>query len=452
MKIIVCGAGDVGKSIVRYLSQGNNDIIVIDNNPSKLDELSKGMDIQPILGSASHPDILEKAGAQNADMLIAATDDDEVNMIACQVAYSIFNIDKKIARIDSPSFLDAQWSTLYNDKNIPIDLIISPDIAIAETILDILKIPGTSEVLPFADKKVYLLAFRCKETCPLIKTPLARLERIAPDLDISVVSIVRNSQSFIPSGEDIFLPNDEIYLLVDVKKIDETIRDFGMEHNANEKIIIFGGTPITSYIAEKLENNDNVLSCKIIDDDFKTAQILAEKLNNTIVINGEMMSDAILSDAGIENTDVTIAITKKDKDNLLASLLAKKSGVSSTITLVNSRSYDNLVDNIGDNILIDRSAVTISSILQELRRAKISNAYSLGRGFGEIWEIKVSEDSQLLGKSIRDVEIPNNSQICALIKGENIIYNLKNEKINKNDILIFFVNSKSIKKAEKFFS
>lgn len=452
MKIIVCGAGDVGKSIVGYLSQGNNDIIVIDTNSSKLDELSKGVDIQSIVGSASHPDILEKAGAKNADMLIAATDDDEVNMIACQVAHSLFNIDKKIARIDSPSFLDAEWATLYNDKNIPIDLVISPDIAIANTILDILKIPGTSEVLPFADKKLHLLAFRCKETCPLIKTPLVHLERIAPDLDVSIVSIFRNSQSFTPGGEDILLPGDEIYLLVDTKKIDETILAFGMEHNANEKIIIFGGTPITRYIAKSLENNDNVLSCKIIDDDINTAQSLAKDLNDTIVINGEMMSDAILSDAGIENTDVTIAITRKDKDNLLASLLAKKSGVSSTITLVNSRSYDNLVDNIGDNILIDRSAVTISSILQELRRAKISNAYSLGRGFGEIWEIKIGEDSRLLDKNIKDIEIPSNSQICALIRGDNIIYNLKAEKINNNDILIFFANSKSIKKAEKLFS
>lgn len=452
MKIIVCGAGDVGKSIVGYLSQGNNDIIVIDTNPSKLDELSKHMDIQAIVGSASHPDVLEKAGAKNADMIIAATDYDEVNMVACQVAYSLFNIDKKIARIDSPSFLDSEWVTLYNDKNIPIDLVISPDIAIANTILDILKIPGTSEVLPFADKKVHLLAFRCKETCPLIKTPLVHLKRISPDLDISIVSIFRNSQSFIPSGEDILLPEDEVYLLVDTKKIDETILAFGMEHNANEKIIIFGGTPITRYIAENLENNDNILSCKIIDDDINTARNLAKDLNNTIVINGEMMSDSILSDAGIKNTDVTIAITKKDKDNLLASLLAKKSGVSSTITLVNSRSYDNLVDNIGDNILIDRSAVTISSILQELRRAKISNAYSLGRGFGEIWEIKINEDSRLLGKNIKDIELPNNSQLCALIRGNDIIYNLKAEKINNNDILIFFVNSKSIKKAEKLFS
>lgn len=452
MKIIVGGAGNVGRSIVGYLTQGNNDIIVIDTDNAKLDELSKEYDIQPIAGSASHPDILEKAGAGSADMIIAATDIDEVNMVACQIAYSQFNIQKKIARIDSRSFLDPEWATLYNDRNIPIDLIISPDIAIAKNILEILQIPGASEVLPLAGKRLYLLAFRCQGNCPLIKTPLVQLERIAPDLNISMVSIVRNGKSFIPSGEDVFLSGDEIYFLVKAGEIENTIRDFGMEHNANEKILIFGGNLITRYLAEQLENNDNIISCKIIDDDADSARSLARDLDNTVVLYGEMMSDALLAEAGIENADVTIAVTRKDKDNLLASLLAEKSGVSSTITLVNSRSYDNLIDNIGDNILVDRSSVTISSILQELRKAKVSNAYSLGRGFGEIWEIIIAEDSKNLDKKISELDMPANSKICALVRGNEIIYELDEIKLQSGDIVILFVTPKAIKKAEKLFS
>ena len=452
MKIIVCGAGSVGKSIVGYLTQGNNDIIVIDTDQKKLDEISKEWDIQPILGSASYPGILEKAGAKHADMLIAATNYDEVNLMACQVAYSLFNIPKRIARINSSDFLDPQWGTLYNDENIPVDLIISPEIEIAKFILDILKIPGTSEVLPLADKKLYLLAFRCQNTCPLIKTPLVHMERLAPDLDISIVSISRGGRSFIPREEDIIVPGDEIYFLVSADRIDETIRDFGMERTNNEKILIFGGNRIAGYIASKLEQDDNILSCKIIEEDAKSAQILAKTLSNTVVINGEMMSDVILEEAGIENTDVTIAVTSKDKDNLLASLLAKKSGVPSAISVVNSRSYDNLVDNIVDNIIVDRSSVTISAILQELRRARIVNAYSLGRGFGEIWEVRIDADSLNASRSIREAGLPRTSMVGAIYRNGEIIFPLPEDKMQIGDLLVLFVSSNDIKKVEKIFS
>lgn len=209
MKIIVCGAGSVGRSIVAYLSRGSNDIIVIDTDSHKLDEISKEWDIQPINGSASHPDVLEKAGARSADMIIAATDRDEVNLVTCQVAHSLFNVPKKIARIDSASFLSPQWNMLYNEENIPVDLVISPEIEIGKAILEVLKIPGTSEVLTLADKKVYLLAFRCQNSCPLIQTPLVHLERLAPELDVNIVSIVRGGRSFIPRGGDVINPGEK---------------------------------------------------------------------------------------------------------------------------------------------------------------------------------------------------------------------------------------------------
>ena len=449
MKIIVCGAGSVGSSIVSYLSRGSNDIIVIDTDSHKLDEISKQWDIQPIKGSASHPDILEKAGARRADMIIAATNRDEVNLITCQVAHSLFNIPKKIARIDSASFLSPQWNILYNEKNIPVDLVISPEIEISKAILKVLKIPGTSEVLSLADKKVYLLAFRCPDNCPLIQTPLMHLERLAPELDINIISIVRNGRSFISHGSDIIIPGDEIYFLVTTDKISDTIRSFGMERTPNEKIIIFGGNRIARYIATKLEENDNIQSVKIIDENEENARFLADKLKETVVIHGEMMSDVILSEAGIQSTDAAIAVTAHDKDNLLASLLAKKSGVSSAISLVNSRAYDNLIDNVYDNILIDRSSVTISSILQELRRAKLTDAYSLGRGFGELWEIRVDADSLIAGRTIADIGLPQNSIIGAICRDENIIYPSSADKIEAGDLLIIFVNTQDIRKVER---
>lgn len=452
MKIIVCGAGSVGKSIVGYLSQGNNDIIVIDIDPKKLDEISKEWDVQPICGSASHPDVLEKAGASKADLIIAATNSDEVNLTICQVAHSLFNVPKKIARIDSSAFLDPQWNTLYNEHNIPVDVIISPEIEIAKAILEIIKIPGTSEVLSLADKKIYLLAFRCHNNCPLIQTPLVNLNRLAPNLDVSIISIVRSGRSFIPVGSDIINGGDEIFLLVDAEKITETLHDFGMERTPNEKIIIFGGNLIVRYLATKLEQDDNILSVKIIDEDNHSADLLANDLDHTVVIHGEMMSDVILNEAGIENTDVTIAVTSKDKDNLLASLLAQKSGVPHSISLINSRSYDNLVDNIVDNILVDRSSVTISGILQELRKAKISNAYSLGRGFGEVWEIKIEASNLNAGKTIADIGLPKNSSIGAIYRNNKVIFPSSKEKIAIGDLIIIFVSTQDIRKVEKIFS
>ena len=448
MKIIVCGAGSVGRSIVSYLSRGNNDIIVIDKDSHKLDEISKEWDIQPVQGSASHPDILEKAGASTADMLIAATDCDEVNLTACQVAHTLFNVQKKIARVDSAAFLAPQWNMLYNEENIPVDLVISPDLEIGKAILEILKIPGMSEVLSFADKKVYLLAFRCPHNCPLIQTPLVHLEQLAPELDINIISIVRGGRNFIPQGKDIILPGDEIYFLVSAEKLQDTILSFGMERTPNEKIIIFGGNQISGYLATKLEKDDNIQSVRIIDEDEESAQNLADRLTDTVVIHGEMMSDVILNEAGIHSADAAIAITSHDKDNLLASLLAKKSGVASAISLVNSRSYDNLIDNVSDNILIDRSSVTISSMLQELRKAKLNNAYSLGRGFGEIWEIKVDADSLIAGRPIPETGLSKTSTIAAIFRDGELLFPSPKDHIEAGDLLIVFVNTKDIRKVE----
>ena len=452
MKIIVCGAGSVGRSIVGYLTQGNNDIIVIDHDAKALDSISKEFDIQPVLGEAAHPNILDKAGAQNADMLIAVTDRDEVNMVACEAAAALFNISKKIARIDAQSYLHPLWSTLFNDRHIPVDLLISPEIAIAKAILSLLKVPGASEAISLLKHSVRLLAFRCDGKTPLLQTPLSHLSRIAPDLNVKIICFVRNGHSFIPHAEDMMMEGDTVYFLVKDKDVEQAVHAFGMDRSAVERVIIFGSNQIARYLAQHLEQDDNIISCKLIDDNDLATKQLAGDLNNTIVINGEMMSDVILTEAGIENTDATIAVTAKDKDNLLVSLLAKKRGVINTLAVVNSRSYDNLIDNIGDNILVDRSSVTISSILQELRKAHIRDAYSLGRGFGEVWEIKIEEGSSNAGKKISEVELPVTSLICAVLSNDVVSFPEEDTVLNAGDIIILYVGTKGIKKAERLFA
>lgn len=449
MKIIVCGAGSVGRSIVSYLVKGNNDITVIDNNQKRLDELSQEFDILPILGSASHPSVLEQAEASKAKLLIAATNDDEVNLVSCSVAQALFNIPRKIARINSQEFQNPLWANLYNDKNIPVDLIISPEEEIGKYIYNILKIPGTTEARPLVQGKMYIIAFKVPENSPFIKVPLLNLKQIDSGIDIEVVCINRKNNIFIPYKNDIIEAGDEIYILTATEKISATLSAFGAEHSAIERLIVFGGNSVSRCIGRLIEKDDNIVSCKIIEEDIDKANETARSLNNTIVLQGQMMSDKILNEAGIYMADAAVAVTSKDEDNLLSSLLSKKCGVKNTFALVNSPAYNNLIGIIGENILIDRSSVTISHILHELRKTEVKNAYSLGRGFAEIWEYQLEENSKILGQRIKDIDLPASSKICAIIRDEETIYPSETEVLQSGDDLIVYVDSASIRKVEK---
>ena len=451
MKIIIGGAGSVGASIIGYLTQGSNDIVVIDSNSKNLDEISRTWDVRPILGSVSHPETLKNANAANTDILLSVTDSDEVNIVACQLAHTLFNITEKIARLDNEEFLSPDWAGLYNDSDAPIDLIISPDISIATAIYNLIKLPGALESLTLCDDNLKLVGLRCSKKCPLIKTPLSQLSLLAPELDVSFVNIIRNGFSFIPRDEDILDEGDEVYFLIEKNKLYDAIHAFDMDKPMVERVVIFGGSRIALHLAKKLERDDNILSVKIIEDDAATARHLAKHLNSTSVINGNLMNDAIIQEAGIENADVAVSITESDKDNMLFPLLAKSLGATSTISLINSRAYTNLL-NAPENVWVDRSSVTISHILKEIRKAKIVKAHSLGRGFGEIWEIKIGETSKLLEKKLSALKLPPNSKICALYRDETVTFPLPQEKISLNDRLVVYVGAEAVKKAEKLFS
>lgn len=451
MKIIIGGAGSVGASIIGYLTQGSNDIVVIDSNSKNLDEISGTWDVRPILGSVSHPETLKNANAANTDLLLSVTDSDEVNIVACQLAHTLFNIPEKIARLDNEEFLSPDWAELYNDSDAPIDLIISPDISIATAIYNLIKLPGALESLSLCDDKLKLVGLRCNRKCPLIKTPLSQLSLLAPELDVSFVNLIRNGSSFIPRDEDILDEGDEVYFLVEKNKLYDAIHAFDMDKPMVERVVIFGGSRIALHLAKKLERDDNILSVKIIEGDAVAARRLAKHLNTTSVINGNLMNDAIIQEAGIENADVAVSITESDKDNMLFPLLAGSLGATSTISLINSRAYTNLL-NAPENVWVDRSSVTISHILKEIRKARIVKAHSLGRGFGEIWEVKVGETSKLLEKKLSALKLPPNSKICALYHDETVSFPLPQEKIGLNDRLVVYVGADAVKKAEKLFS
>ena len=452
MKIIVCGAGSIGQSIVSYLVQGNNDIAVVDNNQRRLDEISTEFDILPVFGEASHPDILERAGAKDADLILAVTNVDEVNMMVCQIAYTLFDIPRKIARIDSDVFLDPIWGAMYNDKHLPIDLIISPDIEVSENILQIIKYPGCRGILPVLDKQGCVLSLKLSANCPLLNVPLNQLYRQDDNLDIAIVSIIRAGRCFIPEAYDILPSGAEINLYTDMHHAYDVINAFGAEKTTNERVLIFGGNAIAEHLGQLIELEDSIISYKIIEENLDNARYLARELPNAVVINGEMLSDIILNEADINHTDVAIAVTPSDKDNLLASLLSAKRGVTNTISVVNTPSYSNMVFNIGDSTLIDKRSVTISKILKELRRVKLQEAYAVSRGHGEIWEIKIEAEDLCNGKKIGSLNLPKQSRIFLIIRGSEKIYPDPTTTLLSGDNILLYVDSSVIRYAENIFS
>lgn len=452
MKIVVGGASSVGKSIVGYLSLGDNDIIVVDNDSARLEEIAKEYDVQPVLGSISHPDIQESIGMKNIDMLIAVTDSDEINMIACQVAYTLFNVPRKIARVDSQYFLNPLWNTLYNEKSLPIDMVITPDIEIGKFIAALYNLPGSSAIYSFLNDKINIFAFRLRDTeIPFMKFSLNHINQKLAEMNAKIALIMRGNRRIIPNKDVYLQRNDLIYINCYSEQNTEIMRLFGVDHNPYEKAVIFGANTISYYLALQIEKNENTINCCIIDDDAQKAAQMAEKLNNTSVIYGEMMSDVILQDAGFANADVSIAVTDKDKDNLLISLLAAKNKENQALSLVNSKDYNQLTFNIRNNVIIDRSVITISGILHYLRKARINEAYSIGRGVGEFWEIRLGQDSINLGKNLKELNIPEDSSVILIARGDKLIYDFDKQHLQADDKILLFVAPSDIRDIERIF-
>lgn len=454
MKIVIGGATSVGKSIVGYLSLGNNDIIVVDTDSERLQEISGEFDVQTVLGSVSSPEVQENIGMKTVNMLIAVTDSDEVNLVACQVAHTLFGVAKKIARVDSDFFLNPAWNTLYNEKSLPVDLVITPDVEIAKSVMNLFRLPGSIAVYPFFEEKVNLFAFRHTDTeIPFMKFSLSHINSKLAEMSAGIVLILRGSRRIIPNENEVMYlqRNDIIYLACPPEKNLEIMRLFGVDHNPYEKVVIFGANRMSGYLAAQLEKDDNVVSCSIVDDDEKKARLLAEKVNTASVVSGEMMSDTILEDIGFAGSDICIAVTENDKDNLLVSLLASKNKDTNAVSLINSKEYNLLASNIRNSIIIDRSVVTISGILKYLRRARINEAYALGRGTGEIWEIRLGTDSINVGRRVRELNIPDSSAVLLVEHDDELLYNPADYRLHSQDRLLVFVSPADIRRVESVF-
>ena len=458
MNIIICGAGRVGFTIAKQLSEQGHSITVIDTSSEDIQKIDDALDVKAIVGKATYPTILEKANAAETDMIIAVTRNDEINMLICQISFSIFNIPKKIARIRSQDYLNPKFTTVYNKENLPIDVIISPELEIAKSIQRKLEAPGALDSVPFADNKIRLLEILINDGCSLIDIKLKDLTKKYPNIDANVIGIIRDDKFIIPKKEDEIKKNDKIYVIINSSQTTETLEAFGHTEKVSKKILIVGGGNIGFNLAKNIEETLDAARVKIVEKDKERAEFLASELNNTIVINGNGLDEEVLSEANLEEAETVLALTNDDEDNLMVSVLVEKFAKDEkeiedkrTMALVNKPNYSLLQDSLKIDDLIDPRMNTVSSILKHVHKGTIETAYTIMNGEYEVIEAEIIETSELINKEIKNSNLPEEVRIGAVLRGDKIIIPRSNFVFLKEDKVVFLAKKDSISVVENIF-
>jgi len=452
MQVIICGAGQVGFNIARYLAGEGADITVIDRSRELVEKITDSLDVKGLVGFASYPDVLERAGARDADMIIAVTYADEVNMVACQVCHSLFEVPTKIARVRNQSYLDTMWSDLFSRDHMPIDVIISPEIEVARAIEHRLQLPGAFDLHPLADGKVSLIGIHCTADTPVINTPLRQLTALFPDLHIVVVGISRDGHGSVPKPDDELLPGDDVYIVADTEHLDRAMSAFGHEEREARRMILVGGGNIGLNLAQEIERKHPGVSLKLIEVDKQRAELVAQTLEKSVVIHGDALDSDILEEASAGSAETVIAVSNDDEVNILTSLLAKRYGCQRAVTLINKATYGPLVGTLGIDTVVSPRAITVSTILQHVRRGRIRSVHSLPEGFGELIEAEALETSSLVGVPIREAKLPDGVIVGAIVRDGEVIIPRGDAVVRANDLVIILAATKAVKKVEKLFA
>ncbi len=453
MNILICGAGKVGFSISKQLSAQGHSVTVIDQSSEDIKKINDTQDVKGIVGRATLPNVLENAGAENTDMIIAVTRNDETNMIVCQLASSLFNVSKKIARIRTQEFLEGKWGKLFNKSNIPIDVIISPEIEVARSLYRRLEAPGALDNVPFGNDKVKMLEISIEKNCPIKNIPLKKLTEKFPDFKANIVGALRNEKFIYLKKNDQMLENDNVYLVVSSDQLNPILKAFGHEEKVSKNVLIIGGGNIGLNLAKMLEKNFEDLRIKIIEKDKTRAEELANELSSSIVINGDGLDEEILKEANLEGTETVLALTNDDENNMMACVLAEKSGQKKrTIAIVNKSNYNLLQDSLNIDDLVDPRMTTVSRIMEHVHKGTIGTVYSLLDGEYEFIEAKILEKSELLNKKIRDSNLPEDIRIGAIVRKGKVIIPRSNFIFEKDDLVVFLAKREQLKAVENIFS
>ena len=453
MNILICGAGKVGFSISKQLSAQGHSVTVIDQSSEDIKKINDTQDVKGIVGRATLPNVLENAGAENTDMIIAVTRNDETNMIVCQLASSLFNVSKKIARIRTQEFLEGKWGKLFNKSNIPIDVIISPEIEVARSLYRRLEAPGALDNVPFGNGKVKMLEISIEKNCPIKNIPLKKLTEKFPDFKANIVGALRNEKFIYLKKNDQMLENDNVYLVVSSDQLNPILKAFGHEEKVSKNVLIIGGGNIGLNLAKMLEKNFEDLRIKIIEKNKTRAEELANELSSSIVINGDGLDEEILKEANLEGTETVLALTNDDENNMMACVLAEKSGQKKrTIAIVNKSNYNLLQDSLNIDDLVDPRMTTVSRIMEHVHKGTIGTVYSLLDGEYEFIEAKILEKSELLNKKIRDSNLPEDIRIGAIVRKDKVIIPRSNFIFEKDDLVVFLAKREQLKAVENIFS
>ena len=405
------------------------------------------------MGRATLPSVLENAGAEKADMIIAVTRNDETNMVVCQLASSLFNISKKIARIRTKDFLEGKWHKLYSKSNIPIDVIISPEIEVAKSLFRRLEAPGALDNVPFANNKLKMLEILIEKKCPIINIPLKKLTEKFPNFKANILGAVRKDKFLILKKEDKILEGDQVYVVVSTDQLNDILKTFGHEEKISKKILIIGGGNIGFNLAKMLENNFDDMRVKIIEKNKARAEEIANELSSSIVINGDGLDEEILKEANLEETETVLALTNDDENNIMACVLAEKSGLQKrTLAITNKSNYNLLQSSLNIDDLIDPRMTTVSRILEQVHRGSIGSVYSLLDGEYEFLEAKVSEKSELIEKKIKDSNLPETIRIGAIVRKDKVIIPKSSLIFEKDDLVVLLVHRDNLKDIENIFS
>jgi len=449
MKVIICGAGQVGWQIARHLSSEKNDVMIVDSNPALVRQATDTLNVQGLTGFASYPGILARAGAGDADMIVAATRSDEVNMVTCQIAHSVFTVPRKIARLRAQPYLEAVDSGLYRRDHLPIDVVISPEREVAQTALRRLAAPTAFDTESFMDDECQLLGIRLEADCSVLNTPLRQLTDIFATLACVVAGVRRDGALFTPDSGDQLFAHDEIYVFTRTEDVSRTMEVFGKVPEMRDRVVIIGAGNVGRGVAEALEARPRRVRAKIIERNRVCAETAADSLERTIVLHGDGMDRELLLEANIESSEAVLAVTDDDKTNILACVRAKSAGCPTAICLINDPTLASLMGPLDIDAYINPRATTVSSILRHIRHGRVRNVYSIGDAEAEIIEAKVLSTSPIEGKALRDIDFPEGVLLGAIRKGDRIVRPEGETRIEEGDTIIVFSLAADVPSVER---
>ncbi len=452
MNIIICGAGEVGYSLAKYLSSDNMQVTLIDEDSDKLEKISSSIEVRTLVGKSYNPEILSQADIEEAELLISVTEKDEINILTCEISKILFKMPTTIARIKEKEFMNNKWSELFSEKGFRVDYIISPEDEVASMLARLVAVSGAHDLISFAEDKVRLIGFKLESDCPVLNTPLKELTELFPNLNTKIVLMIRNETTFIPNKMEELKEGDDIYLLSDTNNIERILNVFGKKIIKSRRVVIIGAGIVALNIAKILEINEPDSSVTVIENNKEIAERAAMQLEKANVLLGDAVEAEIMQEAEISQADIVFSVTDSDEINTLVSTLSKKAGAKNCYALLNGDKYLPVISLMDIDGIISPKELTVSKVLKHIRRGNVSDVYELRSGKAEIIEFLVKEGSPLAGVTLKNAKLPENTIIGSIVRDNSVLTPTGDTEIETGDKVVMCLLHEAIHELEEFLS